>query len=71
MGFNMAKITICFMLSENLAKDLDKCAASMGLNRSAFLEWLLSNSLPLVPSMANLLDSVFKKSLKAQKNRKK
>jgi Ribbon-helix-helix protein, copG family. len=63
----MVKVNISFMLSEDLAKDLDKCAKSMGMNRSAFLEWLLSNSLPLVPSMANLLDSVFKKSLKAQK----
>lgn len=64
----MAKITISFMLSEDLAKDLDKCAKSMGLNRSAFLEWLLAKALPMVPTMKNLLDSVFKASIEAQKN---
>jgi metal-responsive CopG/Arc/MetJ family transcriptional regulator len=63
----MAKVTICFTLPKNVAKELDKCAASMGMNRSAFLEWLLTKSLPIVPSMQKVLDSVFKAGLDAQK----
>lgn len=65
------KITICFTLSPELAKELDKCAESMSMNRSAFLEWLLSQALPSVPVVAKLMEDVFKSGLDAEKKRKR
>jgi len=65
------KVTISFTLSVDLAKELDKCAESMGMNRSAFLEWLLSKALPIVPAMANVLETIFKSQLEAQKKPQK
>lgn len=66
----MDKVHITFALSTELAVELDKCARSMGMSRSAFLEWLLGNALPLVPSMAGLMQNVMRLGLKAQKKRK-
>jgi len=65
------KVTICFTLSPELAKELDKCVASMGMNRSVFLEWLLSQALPAVPGVAKLMEDVFRNGLEAQRKRKR
>jgi len=65
------KEVISFYLSKSLTKELDKCAASMGMNRSVFLEWLLSKALPSIPVVARLMEDVFKSGLNAEKKRKR
>jgi Ribbon-helix-helix protein, copG family. len=62
----MAKITVSFTLSEDLAKQLDKRAKAFGMNRSAFMEWLMSNVLPLVPLADELITETFKAGLRVR-----
>lgn len=52
------KETISFYLSKSLIKDLDKAARSVGKNRSEFLEWLLTRSLPISKRLAKALEEV-------------
>jgi len=57
-----AKITIT--LPEEMIRKIDEYAASMKMDRSHFIEWLLENAIPLVPAATELLKGIFKTSEK-------
>jgi len=59
MGPN-EKERITFYLRKDLVKELDECAKSVNMNRSRFLEWLLTKALPMVKPVANAMNDVFK-----------
>ena len=54
------KEVISFYLGKELVKELDKCARSVHMNRSQFLEWLLTKALPLTKQVAKAMNDVFK-----------
>lgn len=54
------KETISFYLSKDLVKELDKYAKTVHMNRSNFLEWLLTKALPLVKPVAKAMEDAFK-----------
>lgn len=60
------KETISFYLRKDLVKKLDEAAASIHMNRSQFVEWLLTEALPLVGPVAELMKTVFKKASKPE-----
>jgi len=57
-----AKITIT--LPEEMIQKIDEYAATMKMDRSHFIEWLLENAIPLVPAATELLKSIFQSSKK-------
>lgn len=61
-----AKITIT--LPEEMIEKIDKYAATMKMDRSHFIEWLLENAIPLVPAATELLTNIFKKASKNESN---
>lgn len=60
---------MCFTLSRDLVAELTKCAEDANMNRSAFLEWVLSKVLPLVPPLGVVFEDMIKTSFESKKNR--
>lgn len=54
------KERITFYLHKDFVKQLDECAKSVHMNRSRFLEWLLTKALPMVKPVAKAMNDVFK-----------
>ena len=61
----MGKQTVSVTLSTDVIKELDNCAKFIGLNRSAFLEWVLRNTLPTIPEITAKMKESFKARVKA------
>jgi len=53
------KEPVSFYLRKDMVKELDKCAKSMHMNRSQFLEWLLTKSLPIAKKVKKAMDDAF------------
>lgn len=60
----MGKKTVSITLSKDVAKQIDDCANSMGMNRSAFMEWVFRSVLPTIPEVTSRLKQNFKQRVK-------
>ena len=58
------KERITFYLHKDLIKKLDESATELHMNRSQFIEWLLTEAIPLVEPVATLMKTIFKTSQK-------
>jgi len=58
------KEVVSLYLKKETINQLDECANYMGMNRSAFMEFLLKSALPSIPEATSKIKETFKKRAK-------
>ena len=63
-AIKMGKRTVSITLSKDVVNQIDDCANFMGMNRSAFMEWVFKSVLPTIPEVTSKLKQNFKQRVK-------
>ena len=60
MKKRMVRVKITITLPEEMVEKIDEHSVTMKMDRSHFIEWLLENAIPLVPTVIGSLTNIFK-----------
>lgn len=56
----MVRVKITITLPEEMVPKIDEYSDTMKMDRSHFIEWLLENAMPLVPTVTESVTNIFK-----------